>query len=169
MSIAPSMVVPVGDLRHHPGARRDLSREFVAEGMTLREIGVPDGSVIRFEGHLEAVTDGVIVGGSVTVPWVGVCRRCLGQVEGVATGEIQEVWSLHPIEEEDQWLLENDEIDLGPILRDAALLALPLAPLCSEDCRGPAPDMFPTGIPGEETEPRRDPRWAALDDLDLDR
>ena len=35
------------------------------------------------------------------------------------------------------------QIDLEPMVRDAVLLALPLAPLCADDCPGPAPDAVP--------------------------
>jgi uncharacterized protein len=53
------------------------------------------------------------------------------------------------------------------------LLHLPLAPLCREDCRGPAPDAFPAVVAGELDDepadgPRGDPRWAALDVLRRD-
>ena len=53
-----------------------------------------------------------------------------------------------------------------------AILGLPLAPLCREDCLGPGPATFPldladpaTGSDDEATERPRDPRWAALDEL----
>ena len=65
-------------------------------------------------------------------------------------------------------------------MREAVLLALPLAPLCGEDCLGPAPDRFPAvvedGEAGRARRRARDgaletastmPRWAALDELDL--
>jgi len=67
----------------------------------------------------------------------------------------------------------NERIDLVPVVRELALLALPLAPLCRDDCTGPDTDRFPTG-PAEGTdgpesdEPQRDPRWAALDALAFD-
>src|SRR5690606_40148714 len=43
------------------------------------------------------------------------------------------------------WPIEGEEIDLAEVAREALLLALPLAPLCRDDCTGPAPDAFPTG------------------------
>jgi uncharacterized metal-binding protein YceD (DUF177 family) len=64
------------------------------------------------------------------------------------------------------------------MVRDAALLALPLAPLCGPECRGPAPESFPAvpadgseAPPSEEEtadEPGGDPRWAALSELHFD-
>lgn len=159
-------VIPVGDLRRQPGSRRELHHEITARELGLRDVIIPDGSTIVFDGHLEAISDGVVVTGTVTVPWRGRCRRCLEDVEGVAHAPFEEVWSIHPLDE-DHWLLENDEIAIDPILRDAALISLPLAPLCREDCRGPAPEKFPTGLASDPKEPKKDPRWAALDQLDF--
>jgi uncharacterized protein len=61
-------------------------------------------------------------------------------------------------------------VDLEPVVRDAALLNLPLAPLCRPDCAGPVPDALPVVVEGEgdDDAPARDPRWAALDELRLD-
>ena len=53
------------------------------------------------------------------------------------------------------------------MVRDAVLLALPLAPLCADACAGPAPDEFPTGPVATEEQPV-DPRWAALTQLEFD-
>ena len=39
-------------------------------------------------------------------------------------------------DDEDVLLLEGDLLDLEPVLRDAVVLALPLSPLCSDDCAG---------------------------------
>jgi uncharacterized protein len=79
------------------------------------------------------------------------------------------VFEVRPVDGE-TYPIEGDEVDLEPVVRDAALLHLPLAPLCRPDCEGPAPDVFPTRVEGDATddEPARDPRWAALDELRLD-
>ena len=82
---------------------------------------------------------------------------------------------LHPTYEGETYELpDSDELDLGPMLVEQATLALPLAPLCDSDCPGPAPDSFPAslaseaeGSPDDEAD-RRDPRWAALDELTFD-
>jgi len=36
-------------------------------------------------------------------------------------------------------LYDGDEIDLGPLVREQVILALPTRPLCREDCRGLCP------------------------------
>ena len=47
--------------------------------------------------------------------------------------------------DEDAYPLVGDELDLEPLARDAVLLDLPLAPLCSADCLGLCPSAGPTG------------------------
>lgn len=74
--------------------------------------------------------------------------------------------------------MEGDSIDLGPVVHDATVLALPLAPLCRPDCAGPDPEQFPVRTPGpddgvadgedEAAERPIDPRWAALEQLRFD-
>ena len=60
----------------------------------------------------------------------------------------------------------DEHVDLEQTVRDAVVLALPLAPLCTDDCPGLCPecgerraDLGPDH--GHET---LDPRWAALRD-----
>ena len=71
-----------------------------------------------------------------------------------------------PAADEDTYLLAGDELDLEPLARDAVLLDLPLAPLCSEECLGLCPQCGtnwndgPCDCPGVV-----DPRWSALDAL----
>ena len=115
---------------------------------------------------------GLVATGTITVPWEGECRRCLGSVRAETIVEIREIFDPHPVEGE-TYPLGEDLVDLEPMVRDAVLLALPLAPLCGPDCLGPAPDLFPTGTAEDSedaagTEPVPDSRWAALAELDFD-
>ena len=177
----PSLPVSVTDLRRHLGSRQEVVRSLVAEGLALSDVAVPDGAEITLEGELESISEGVVLTGAAEVPWTGACRRCLRDTGGLARIEVREVWEVHHTEGE-TWPLDHDQLDLGPLLHDTALLALPLAPLCADDCQGPAPEAFPTsvadGAGGEDDlgdpadrpdggERPKDPRWAALDDLDL--
>ena len=45
---------------------------------------------------------------------------------------------------EETYPLVDDEVDLEPLVRDAVLLELPLAPLCRPDCLGLCPSAAPT-------------------------
>jgi uncharacterized protein len=59
---------------------------------------------------------------------------------------------------------EGDEIDLEEILREQIILALPMYPRCSPDCKGLCP-VCGVDLNQETCDCRRDevdPRWAAL-------
>ncbi len=173
----------IADVRRRPGVQRPVVRTFPADALgpigTTSATVPPDGE-IALEGTVEATGLDVVLVGTATAPWEGECRRCLRDVTGTVEVDLREIFSEHPVEGE-TWPVENDAIDLGPVLHDAVLLTLPLVPLCSEDCAGPDPERFPARVEGDpalddEDEPSGevaaappgDPRWAALDDLKFD-
>lgn len=170
------LLVDVASVLRRLGVRQEIHREVALQGLKVLSTRVPDDATIALDAFVESTASGgVSVHGSVTATWVGECRRCLGGVEGTLQGTFEEVFESHPTEGETYPLLE-DHIDLEPMVRDAILLALPLAPLCRDGCRGPNPDEFPVEKVGDpepgdapEGEGRRvDPRWAALDQLRAD-
>jgi uncharacterized protein len=162
----------VTELRRRPGTQRPVQLATPLPGLAITTARVPEGAELELDGVLEAVegSSAITLTGHVAVPWTAECRRCLDEVAGVEEVELREVFETHPTPGE-TYAIEGDEIDLEPVLREAALLHLPLAPLCREDCRGPAPDDVPVaseGAPpedGDGADPPRDPRWAALDVL----
>ena len=128
---------------------------------------------MRLDGVLEAVEGGITLHGTVRATWTAECRRCLEEVAGTVEAEVAEVFEVRPTPGE-TYPIEGDEIDLEPVVRDAVLLDLPLAPLCRDACQGPDPERFPAAAAGDEDPGRtdaaederpRDPRWAALDVL----
>jgi uncharacterized protein len=118
---------------------------------------------------LEGVPGGVVARGEVVAPWEGDCRRCLATVRGELRPRVLEVFERSP-DPEQTYPLMGDQLDLKPMARDAVLLELPQAPLCSERCPGLCPlcgaDLN-EGVCGCQTEVG-DPRWAALDVLRQD-
>jgi len=60
--------------------------------------------------------------------------------------------------------LVGDMLDLEPVVRDGLVLALPLSPLCREDCRGLCAGcgVALDDLPDDHTHASTDPRWAAL-------
>jgi uncharacterized metal-binding protein YceD (DUF177 family) len=58
---------------------------------------------------------------------------------------------------------DGEEIDLTPLFRDQVVLAVPFAPLCSEDCKGLCPQCgVDRNLETCDCKPPVDPRWAAL-------
>jgi len=168
-------VANVAEIRRHPGSRTRFAARAPLDGVAITSAAVPPGAEIAVDLELEALTNGIVATGTVTVPWEGECRRCLRPVRAETVAEIREIFEPDPVEGE-TYPLSGDQVDLGPMVRDAALLALPLAPLCGPDCLGPAPAEFPTGVERDDgaeadeepTAPAPDPRWAALDELRFD-
>jgi uncharacterized protein len=171
------LVVGVSDLLRRPGARRDVRRTLTSAGYEVGAAEVREGVAIEVDLVVEATAapDTLAVSGTVEAPWVGECRRCLDPIEGKLVLDVRELFSRAPdaVSDEDVWPIEAEQIDVAAVVADAILLALPLAPLCGPDCRGPVPEAFESA---EDTDDDlsadygapADPRWAALDELRFD-
>jgi len=158
-------LVQVAGLRRQPGGRRSAAISAPVDELFVSSARVSDGAEVGFEGELEAVAGGVIVHGRVRAPWEGTCRRCLAAARGELDVEVRELASEDP-DPELGYALTPDWLDLEPIVHDACILELPLAPLCVDDCRGLCPDCGANrNVEACSREAPSDPRWAALADL----
>ena len=160
------LVVLVADLLRRPGARRRVHQASVLDSVRVVGSTVPERSEVSVDAMLEWVTDGLLATGAATAPFEAECRRCLTTVRGEVRAPFQELFEFEAREGE-SYPIRGEHIDLAPLVREAVLLELPLAPLCREDCRGLCPrcgadlNAGPHVCPIEE----RDPRWAVLDVL----
>jgi uncharacterized protein len=71
-------------------------------------------------------------------------------------------------QDDEERYLAGDLLDLEPVLRDAVVLALPMSPLCREDCPGLCVECgvpLADAGPGHRHDEAPDPRWAALKQL----
>lgn len=155
--------VPVAELLRRPGSLRELSIHVDVDGWAISDAAVRGPVDVRL--RLESVVSGLEVTGSLEAGWRGSCRRCLASIEQAVQQDLREMFSTAPTDEE-TYPIQDGEVDLTPMVRDCLVLALPIAPLCSTDCAGPAPDAYPMNQsePSPEDRPK-DPRWAALDAL----
>jgi uncharacterized protein len=136
-------------------------------------IGVPAGSAIDLDLRLESVMEGVLVSGTAAVMLTGECGRCLDPVNDTLTVDLQELFAYpdsttdQTVDEDETARMEGDFLDLEPTLRDAVVLALPLTPVCSEDCSGLCAECGERldDLPEDHTHEAPDPRWAGLQDL----
>lgn len=164
---ARELKVGVAELRRRPGNRIVVERSIPFGGLEISTARVPDDAEAELELTMEALSDGVTVSGLVRVPWEGECRRCLEMTSGVVVAEVAEIFKDRP-ESTEILPISSDQIDLGQVVHDAAILALPLAPLCRADCVGPEPAQFPVVVADAADPPPQDPRWAALAELRFD-
>jgi uncharacterized protein len=156
-------------LGRQPGAAREETRTIPApDSLRVELAGVPAGTEVDVTVRLEAVHEGVLVTGTATAPVSGECARCLEPVTSAVEASFQELYHYDPgpsEDEEDVLLLEGDLLDLEPALRDAVVLALPLSPLCSDDCAGLCARCgvrLADAGPGHRHEDAVLPEWEAL-------
>lgn len=168
-----ALIVDVVELQRRTGTRRDLTAEVALAEMAVGERSVVDGR-LEVELTLEAVAEGIVASGAVLGVSRVPCRRCLAEIDQPFRLDVREVFERVPSEGE-TWPIDDERIDLAPMVREVALLALPLAPVCREDCAGPDAERFPAraaadGQADDEADapPARDPRWAVLDSLTFD-
>jgi uncharacterized protein len=134
-------------------------------------VGVPEGAELELTVRFEAVTEGVLVTATAQAPVTGECARCLEPLAQQVEIRSQELFGYSPdvgSDDADGYSLDGDLLDLEPALRDALVLALPLAPLCRDDCPGLCVDcgaQLATAGPGHSHGPAIDPRWAGLNQL----
>ena len=155
------------------------------DDLRLELIGVPAGADVALEVRFEAVSEGILATGTATMPLAGECARCLAPLTSSVTVGFQELYlyaegrhdkhekhdryDKHDDQEEQDagelYHLDGDLLDLEPAFRDAAVLALPMSPLCREDCPGLCAECgvpLADAGPGHRHDAAVDPRWAAL-------
>lgn len=156
------------DLVHRPGEMREFDLELtVTERMGNAVIGVEPGASLHAAVRLEALHDGILVTAEVDTTATGECVRCLQEISNPVEVEFQEVFAYSEDEAFD-YQVQDDHVDLEPVVRDLVVLSLPFQPVCQEDCLGMCPQCGVRLLdnPGHEHEEPIDPRWAALAGLD---
>lgn len=166
------LVFDTRELGRRPGSMTRLRRPVPApDHFSLEMIGIPKGSPLELDLRFESVAEGVLVSGSASAATTGECGRCLQPVTSTVLAHVQELF-VYPDNalgfaegDEEVSQLEGDLLDFEPLLRDAVVLALPVTPLCSEDCPGLCSmcgvhwDELPSDHNHDD---QLDPRWAEL-------
>jgi uncharacterized protein len=164
-------VLDTRELGRRAGLQRQYRREVPAPAqLGLDMIRVPEGAPLVLDVRLEAVTEGVLVTGSVTGSLSGECGRCLTSFTEDLAVDFVELFAYPNSATEETTdpdeipRLEGDHLDLEPVVRDAVVLDLPLTPLCRPDCAGLCPDCgeLLDDLEENHTHAQLDPRWAAL-------
>nr|WP_235215667.1 YceD family protein [Phaeacidiphilus oryzae] len=177
------LVFDTHELGRRPGAMREVSRSVPApEDFGIDVIGVPQGSPVELDVRLESVVEGVLVTGTAEAGIKGECVRCLEPVEHDVDVDFQELYYYPEVadrivaelaesgddaeSEDETYRLEGDLFDLRPVLRDAVVLALPLQPVCQDDCPGLCSECGARlADDPDHHHDAADPRWAALQGL----
>ena len=167
------LVLDTRELGRRAGSMRTM--RFLApapDTLGVELIGVPAGVDIDLDLRLESVVEGVLVSGTATAPLTGECGRCLEPVAATLTVDLQELFAYPDSTtdattgdlDEQTARMEGDLLDLEPTLRDAVVLALPLTPLCREDCAGLCVECGERldDLPDDHAHEVTDARWSVL-------
>lgn len=156
--------INVRDLIGQPGQMREFVIDVTAptqwgEGL----VAVQEGDAIELEIRLESVHEGILVTGEAFTSARGECGRCLDPIDSPVEVEFQELFAYHR-DEASEYDVQDDHVNLEPIIRDAVVLALPFQPVCRPDCPGldPQTGLKSVDEPGLTSTAVRDPRWDAL-------
>jgi uncharacterized protein len=166
-------VFDLGTLGLHSGEGRSLELLVPIEPFELagqRYTAAGDAVPVRLD--VSHMTSGFAMRMRYAVRLDGPCMRCLDDA-GRAPTEIDALEIEQPggNEETTSPYLVDMALDVAAWARDALLLALPAAIVCSEDCRGLCAicgENLNTAGPEHFHEAAPDPRWAKLNELKLD-
>ena len=194
-----ALVFDMRQLGRQAGSALSRSRTVPAPAdLHLELVSVPVGAEVSLDVRFEAVTEGVLATGTATAPLAGECARCLAPLNSTVTVSFQELYlysegrphgsrevsdkrekydkrakyDRHDEDEErddEERYLDGDLLDLEPALRDAVVLALPMSPLCRDDCPGLCAECgarLADAGPDHGHEDATDPRWAGLKRFD---
>lgn len=177
------------ELPRRAGEMKEYSIDFdLTEPFGVELISVPEGEVIEVDLRLESVTEGVLATADVFATAMGECIRCLDPIAIDIDRSFQELYryevhhekgskgskkrrpsedAIDDLDVDDELLMQGDYIDLEIPLRDAIVLALPINPLCSEQCLGLCQQCGEKweNLLEDHAHAQSDPRWAALGTL----
>jgi uncharacterized protein len=160
--------IDVRDLLGQPGASRTVHVQEPIGGLATEVAQVPEDRPVGADLLFESVVEGVLVSGPLEGTMVLTCARCLKPIEAPFRIDVQELFAPGAGPGDDEYPLAEGVVDLEPMIRDAVLLAMPLAPLCRPDCLGLCDRCGGDRNAGEcHCPPRTDSRWSALIELDL--
>lgn len=160
MSTTSPFLVHVGDLLGHLGERR--SHQIVAPVEWGVELSRTADIPLVADLELVAGSGGLLVRGEVEAAVIHTCPRCLEEWAETRIVEVAEV--IETGADDGDYVIQGDELDLEPVVRDAVMLAMPLLPVCPAGCEGLVAEQesdLNTALP----EDRPESPFAALQDL----
>ncbi|HEY8201786.1 MAG TPA: DUF177 domain-containing protein [Actinomycetota bacterium] len=162
------LLVDVGSMVGRPGTSREIVSAERIPGLVGTLGWVEENDPVRLELTAESVLEGIEVTGWLSGRLRLRCSRCLADYEEPFRQAVDEIFYLGTPPEEEGYQVTGDTIDLEPMVRDLVVLAIPVVPIHSEDCRGLCPEcgadlnVVDCGHRSESA----DSRWAPLMSLE---
>jgi uncharacterized protein len=161
--------VDVRDLVGRPGSSRAVDLAEPVDGLRTELAFVPEDRPVSARLLMESVVEGILASGPLSGVMVIRCARCLTSSERPFQVQTQEMFTSGAEPTDDEYPLVDGFVDLEPMIRDAVLLAMPLAPLCSPGCLGLCARCGGDRNLGEcACQPEVEARWAPLASFRID-
>jgi uncharacterized protein len=162
-------------VKDSPGTHKDFDFSFPQLALN------PDLVIVDVNGMIAVSTteDGVVAEGNLSALTQLYCSRCLEDYWQPIKIEFTEIFSSHPVEDNqedlgEQPLPSDGYLDLTPLINDYASLDIPIRQLCKEDCKGLCPtcgqnlNIMDCGHKQESIDPRFEGLKELLKDKDTD-
>ena len=120
---------------------------------------------LRYDLTVERLDDSLLLTGSLRLVLDCLCVRCLKSFEREL---VLEDWTCHlPLAGEEKARVENDCVDLTPIVREDMLLEFPQHPMCKPECAGLVKIGKGKAVKAGDEHELEPSAWAELDKLKL--
>ena len=124
------------DIIHAPGKSKSFDFQLDYEQLDISDES-PAVEPIRVSGAVRNVADALVLEGEAVTTLSLVCDRCLKPFEREMEVTLDTLLATEvESEDSDIVLLDNDEIDLDELVREAFILDMDTKHLCSDNCKG---------------------------------
>ncbi len=129
--------ISITKLIKNPGTLQEISVKGSVSEVFVSSAWLEADQDVHLVGTLESVHSGIMFVGSIKTDIKYECRRCLTVGSKALDLEVCELFEKDFQEDRgDTYPIVGDFIDFTDMTRDALVLGLPSAPLCSEHCQG---------------------------------
>lgn len=163
------------DVRLIPQGHSEIVQDSMLE--SVKDNLPPFSEPVRCSAGVDRTGDTIVVNLHFEGTFQIQCSRCLESYSAPVSSDIllilkEEAGKFGPSQEDDAvdfyYDVNHDLVDISSAIFDEVMTALPLKPLCSEDCRGIEvndPDIHISSDDQKSEEKAIDPRWEALKKL----
>ncbi|MEA4925578.1 MAG: DUF177 domain-containing protein [Syntrophomonadaceae bacterium] len=165
------MRLDLSKLKLHPHETESFFLKVRGNDDLLTEMGGKFKDPVEVEVEIENTGSLFACRGEVRTLLQLPCARCLQDFTYPVEQEFQAVIVSDPspdgFDDEVFICLEGDSVDINPLVEEAIFMAVPLCPLCQEECRGLCPGCGQNKNTGTCSckEDNIDPRWEKLKNL----
>jgi uncharacterized protein len=138
-------LVDIGRLGQALGEQLRVSDDIAVPPVDLGEEHFDPAGPAHFDVTLSNTGAGIVASGTIAATMHTTCARCLTPTDITITAEVDGFY-VEPghdeglPEEQEVEIIRDERVDLEPALTQALVVELPLAPVCSNECRGLCPE-----------------------------